>query len=65
MASRSLLSREEFRLIAETRDLLDSVLETLEIERDPVAMRKIRASREDVRRGRTRPLKEFLKELEE
>lgn len=57
MAARPLLSREEVRLISETKDLMESVLETQEILADRELMEGIRRSRKDLEAGRVRRLR--------
>jgi hypothetical protein len=50
--ARSILSRQERKLLLETRDILVELLETEEVLRDKALMRSIRGSQEDVKMGR-------------
>jgi len=63
------LDKEDRELLLETRrrleeatKLLDELIETLEILRDPDMMAAIRKGREDVKAGRVTELHELLRE---
>lgn len=58
------LDRESLRELRKTQELLEGILETVEILSDRELMRSLRESRKQVRQGKTRPLKEFLRELD-
>ncbi|HDN81536.1 MAG: hypothetical protein J7L10_01860 [Methanomicrobia archaeon] len=59
-----MLSQKEIKLITETRDLLEELLETLEIMGDKNLMEEIRKAQEDIKEGRVRDFDEFVKELD-
>jgi hypothetical protein len=59
-----MLSQKEVKLITETRDLLEELLETLEIMGDKNLMEGIRKAQEDIKEGRVRDFDEFVKELD-
>jgi len=59
-----MLSQKEVKLITETRDLLEELLETLEIMGDKNLMEEIRKAQEDIKEGRVRDFDEFVKELD-
>jgi hypothetical protein len=50
--AKSMLSAQERKLLSETRDILEELLETEEALRDKRLMKSIRDSQEDVRMGR-------------
>ena len=47
-----MLSAQERKLLLETRDILEELLETEEVLRDEGLMKSLRDSREDVKTGR-------------
>ena len=59
-----MLSQKEIKLITETRDLLEELLETLEIMGDKNLMEEIRKAQEDIKERRVRDFDEFVKELD-
>jgi len=59
-----MLSQKEVKLITETRDLLEELLETLEIMEDKNLMEGIRKAQKDIKGGRVRDFDEFVKELD-
>jgi len=59
-----MLSQKEVKLITETRDLLEEILETLEIMGDKNLMEEIRKAQEDIKERRVRDFDEFVKELD-
>ena len=58
------LTEEQVKILAELKDLLEDILETIELLSDKELMANLEESLKDVREGRTRPLEEFLMELE-
>ena len=50
--ARSILSARERKLVSETRDILEELLETEEVLRDKALTKSIRESQEDVKAGR-------------
>ena len=52
MKRQLLISKDEVKLIKETRNLLDELLETLDIVADKESMKKLAEAKEDVKRGR-------------
>ena len=59
----SVLGKNDLELLFQTRNLLDEVLETLDILADEDLMQAIRESEDEIERGETRDLKDFVKEL--
>ena len=59
----SLLTPKDRKLLAETKRLLEEVLETEEILNDEILMDSIRESEEDVKAGRVYSLDELKNEL--
>ncbi|KAF5426740.1 hypothetical protein C5S39_14530 [Candidatus Methanophagaceae archaeon] len=59
----SVLGKNDLELLFQTRNLLDEVLETLDILADEELMQAIRESEDEIERGETRDLKDFIKEL--
>jgi len=57
------IDKELIDSIAQTRDLLEELLETIDVITDEELMLAIEEAEEEVKRGETRPLKEFAKEL--
>ncbi len=49
--------------ITQTRDLLDELLETIDVITDEGLMLAIEEADKEAKRGETRPLREFAKEL--
>jgi len=58
------LTEEQVKILAELKDLLEDILETIELLSDKELMANLEESLKDVREGRTRPLEGFLMELE-
>ncbi len=52
MANQMLIGKKEFKTIAETRNLLDELLETLDILADNESMKKLAEAKENVKKGR-------------
>ena len=61
--AKSLLTHEDRRLLLETRNVLDELLETEEILRDKPLMKSIRESKSDVKAGRVYTLAQLKQEL--
>jgi len=59
----SVLGKNDLELLFQTRNLLDEVLEALDILADEELMQAIRESEDEIERGETRDLKDFIKEL--
>ena len=59
----SILKKQEIELLVRTRDILEEILESLEIAGDPHAVKALREGLQDMRAGRVRPYKEFIREL--
>ena len=59
----SVFDKNDLELLFQTRNLLDEVLETLDILADEELMQAIRESEDEIERGETRDLKDFVKEL--
>ena len=59
----SVFDKNDLELLFQTRNLLDEVLETLDILADEESMKAIRESEDEIERGETRDLKDFVKEL--
>jgi hypothetical protein len=58
-----MLSAQERKLLSETRDILEELLETEEVLRDKRLMKSIRDSREDARTGRLYTIEELKRKL--
>jgi hypothetical protein len=58
-----MLSAQERKLLSETRDILEELLETEEVLRDRRLMRSIKDSREDVRMGRLYTIEQLKSKL--
>jgi len=63
--SNVLLTEEDRALLLKVSGLLEEIIETLEILEDEEAMKSIREAEEDVKAGRVRGYRDFLKELKE
>lgn len=59
----SILKKQEIELLLHTRDILDEILESIEVARDPAMVRAIKEGLRDIKAGRVRPYKEFVREL--
>jgi len=59
-----LLSEQERKLLTETRDILEELLETEEVLRDKALMKSVRASRADVKAGRLYTIEQLKKQLQ-
>lgn len=59
----SVFDKNDLELLFQTRNLLNEVLETLDIMADEDLMNAIRESEDEIERGETRDLKDFVKEL--
>jgi len=63
--AKSLLTQQDRRLLLETRDVLEELLETEEVLKDKVLMKSIKQSRKDVKAGRVYTLAELKRKLRE
>ena len=61
--AKSMLSAQERKLLLETRDILEELLETEEVLRDEGLMKSIRDSREDVKTGRLYTIEQLKSKL--
>ena len=61
--ARTMLSAQERKLLLETRDILEELLETEEVLRDKALMKSIKDSQEDVKRGRLYRIEELKSKL--
>ena len=61
--AKSLLSAPERRLLMETRDLLEELLETEEVLKDKALMRSVKDSQRDVKAGRLYTIEQIKKQL--
>ena len=61
--AKSMLSAQERKLLSETRDILEELLETEEVLRDKRLMKSIRDSQEDVKNGRLYTIEQLKSEL--
>ncbi|MBL7160441.1 MAG: hypothetical protein ISS93_01150 [Candidatus Aenigmarchaeota archaeon] len=52
MDGKGLIGKQEIELIAQTRNLLDELLETLDIINDKETMIKLKEAKDDVKKGR-------------
>ncbi len=59
----TILKKQEIQLLLHTRELLDDILETLEVSKDPHVSKALREGLKDLRTGRVRPYREFAREL--
>jgi len=60
-----LLTDEDRALLLKVSGLLEEIIETLEILEDEEMMKSVREAEGDVKAGRVRGYREFLKELKE
>jgi len=58
-----LLSAQERKLLLETRDILEELLETEEILRDKALMKSVKDSRTDVKTGRVYRIEQLKNQL--
>jgi len=58
-----LLSEQERKLLMETRDILEELLETEEVLRDKALMKSIKDSHGDVKAGRLYTIEQLKKQL--
>ena len=61
--AKSILSAQERKLLSETRDILEELLETEEVLRDKALMKSIRDSQEDVKTGRLYTFEQLKRRL--
>lgn len=63
MENVSVFDEEALRLLVRMRDLLEEILETLDVMADKELMEAIAESEKEIKEGKVREFKEFLKEL--
>lgn len=61
--AKSLLSSQERKLLLETRDILEELLETEEVLRDKALMKSISDSHRDVKTGRLYTIEQLKRQL--
>jgi hypothetical protein len=61
--AKSILSAQEWKLLSETRDILEELLETEESLRDKTLTKSIRNSQKDVKAGRLYTIEELKSKL--
>ena len=59
------LEEKDVQLLIKLRNLLDELIELVEVETDEETLAGVDEGLKDIREGRVRPLREFLKELRE
>jgi len=59
----TILKKQEVELLLHTRELLDEILETLEVSNDSRTSRALKQGLRDMKKGRVRPYRDFVKEL--
>jgi len=60
-----LLTNKDRTLLLKVSSLLEEIIETFEILEDKETMKSIKQAEEDVKAGRVRSYKDFLKELKQ
>jgi hypothetical protein len=60
-----LLTNKDRTLLLKVGSLLEEIIETLNILEDKETMKSIRQAEEDIKTGRVRSYKDFLKELKQ
>jgi len=61
--AKSILSAQERKMLSETRDILEELLETEEVLRDKALTKSIRNSQEDVKAGRLYTIEQLKSKL--
>ena len=59
----TILRKQDVELLVHTRELLDEILETLEVSSDPRTSKALKEGLRDMKSGRVRPYRDFVKEL--
>lgn len=59
----TILRKHDVELLVHTRELLDEILETLEVSSDPRTSKALKEGLRDMKNGRVRPYRDFVKEL--
>ncbi len=59
----TILRKQDVELLVHTRELLDEILETIELSSDPRTSKSLKEGLRDMRNGRVRPYRDFVKEL--
>lgn len=60
----SVFDRDALKLLLQMRDLLEEILETVDILADKELMDAIAESEKEIKEGKMRDFREFLKELD-
>jgi len=60
---RSLLTVEEKELLSKAAGLMEQLIETVEVTEDKELVKDIEAAQREARKGRTRPLRDLVMEL--
>ena len=63
--AKSLLTQQDRRLLLETRNILEELLETEEVLKDRILMESIKQSRKDLKSGRVYSIAELKQRLRE
>ncbi len=59
----TILKKQEIELLIRTRDILEEILETVEVSSDPRLLKGLMEGLRDLKAGRVRLYKDFVKEL--
>ena len=59
----SIFDRDALKLLLQMRDLLEEILETIDILADKELMDAIAESEKEIKEGKTRDFREFIKKL--
>jgi len=59
----TILKKQDVELLISTRELLDEILETLEVSTDSRTSKALKEGLRDMKNGRVRPYRDFVKEL--
>ena len=59
----TILRKQDVELLVHTRELLDEILETLEVSSDPRASKGLKEGLRDMKSGKVRPYREFVRKL--
>ena len=58
-----MLTEEEIQKLREVHDILEEVVETLDLLLDKEALKKLEEAEQDIKEGKIRKWKEFIKEI--
>jgi len=59
----TILKKQEIDLLRHASVVLEEILETLEVAEDPRALKGLREGLRDIKAGRVKPYRKFVKEL--